>query len=247
LAAGGRPVTVRLLDFSGDKVPPFLRRRTERGVAGPPVLPADPGALSAQVRAIVALGAAGDPRIMAPMVRTAADVAAVRRAVGRAAADTGRAPPPVGAMVETVPAAAAVAEVADAADFLSLGTNDLTGEILGLARTNPRARPELAAHPRVLAAVARTVAAADRAGVPVSVCGDAAAHPATVPLLVGAGLRTFSVPAAGVDETRYRLRRLDATACRDLVRDALALDEVEDVLALVAERMGEERRWSASS
>src|SRR5205823_14655210 len=98
----------------------------------------------------------------------------------------------------------------EVADFLSLGTNDLTAEVLGLDRRDPRARPELAADPQVFGLVGRVVAAARRAGRPVSVCGDAASHPATLPLLLRAGVREFSVACARIDETRYLLRRLEA-------------------------------------
>jgi phosphoenolpyruvate-protein kinase (PTS system EI component) len=199
--ATGWPVTVRLLDFANDKVPPFLRGRD--GLAA---LLTDPGALTAQLQAILALRADVDVRVMVPMVTSAADVLAVRKALG----DNGI---PVGAMVETVAAVEAVDQLCTVADFLSIGTNDLTAEVHDLDRTDPRARPELTADPRVLDLVARTVTAGRIAGRPVSVCGDAGSHPVTLPLLLGVGVRTFSVACARLDETRYRLRRLDSREC----------------------------------
>jgi phosphoenolpyruvate-protein kinase (PTS system EI component) len=219
--AAGWPVTVRLLDFANDKVPPFLRGR-----AGLEALLAAPEALTAQLRAIVDLGAAIDLRIMVPMVTAADELRAVRAALDNAAV-------PVGAMVETVAAVAAVDELCAVADFFSIGTNDLTAEILGLDRTDPRARPELTAHPRVLDAVARVVTRARLADRPVSVCGDAGAHPTTLPLLLGAGVRDVSVACARVDETRYRLRRLDTRACAGLLGEALALGDADETAALV--------------
>jgi phosphoenolpyruvate-protein kinase (PTS system EI component) len=199
--ASGWPVTVRLLDFANDKVPPFLRGRD--GLAA---LLTDPGALTAQLEAIRALRENVDVRIMVPMVTSAAEVLAVRKALGDKAI-------PVGAMVETVAAVEAADELCTVVDFLSIGTNDLTAEVLDLDRTDPRARPELTADPRVLDLVARTVTAARIAGRPVSVCGDAGSHPVTLPLLLGVGVRTFSVACARLDETRYRLRRLDSRDC----------------------------------
>jgi phosphoenolpyruvate-protein kinase (PTS system EI component) len=224
--AAGWPVTVRLLDFANDKVPPFLRG----GPAGLAALLAEPDALAAQLRAVVDLGRAVDLRIMVPMVTTAAELRAVRAALGDAAV-------PVGAMVETVAAVTAVDELCAVADFFSIGTNDLTAEVLGLDRTDPRARPELTAHPRVLDLVARVVTGARLAGRPVSVCGDAGAHPTTLPLLLGAGVRHFSVACARVDETRYRLRRLDTTVCADLFGEALALRDADETAALVRRRV----------
>jgi phosphoenolpyruvate-protein kinase (PTS system EI component) len=152
-------------------------------------------------------------------------------------AELGAQPVPVGAMVETVAAAAAISELCEVADFLSIGTNDLTGQALGLDRTDQRARPELAAHPRVLDLVARVVRAADAAGRPVTVCGDAGAHPAALPVLLGVGVRQFSVACARIDETRYRLRRLAAAGCAELFAEARHLDDAEQVTALVRKRM----------
>jgi phosphoenolpyruvate-protein kinase (PTS system EI component) len=228
--AAGWPVTVRLLDFANDKVPPFL----DRGAAGLAALLAQPDALRAQLRAIAAVGTGVDLRVLVPMVSAAADLRAVRAAM----AETGLPHVPVGAMVETTAAVDAIGELCAVADFLSLGTNDLTAEILRLDRTDPRARPELTAHPSVLAAVHAVVAAAVAAGRPVSVCGDAGAHPTTLPLLLGAGVRAFSVACARIDETRYRLRRLDPVACAGLLAEALTLPDPAAVATLVRQRIG---------
>jgi multiphosphoryl transfer protein len=209
--ATGWPVTVRLLDFANDKVPPFLRGHR----VGLDALLDNPDALRAQLRAIVDAGRGVDLRIMVPMVTAPAQLRAVRDALGEPGI-------PVGAMVETVAAVEAIGALAEVADFFSIGTNDLTAEVLDLDRTDPRARPELTAHRDVLDLIARTVTAARLAGRPVSVCGDAGSHPTTLPLLVGAGVRHFSVACARIDETRYRLRRLDSTVCAELFAEAVA-------------------------
>jgi phosphoenolpyruvate-protein kinase (PTS system EI component) len=141
-------------------------------------------------------------------------------------------------MVETVAAVEAIAEVADVADFLSIGTNDLTAQVLDLDRTDPRGRPELTAHPRVLDLIVQVARQARLAGRPLSVCGDAGAHPTTLPLLLGAGIRVVSVACARIDETRYRLRRLDAAQCAALLVGALHGRDADEVAALVRERVG---------
>jgi phosphoenolpyruvate-protein kinase (PTS system EI component) len=241
--AAGRPVTVRLLDFAGDKVPPFLRGggsdpAASGRVAGLAALLGAPDALAVQLRAAIDLGRTVDLRIMVPMVRAAADVTVVRTAAEAVAGALWAPPVRVGAMIETVAAGEAIADLARVADFFSIGTNDLTGEVLDLDRRDPRARPELAAHPRVLEIIGRVVREAERVGRPLSVCGDSAAHPGTLPLLVGAGVRTVSVACARVDETRYLLRRLDTAACRRVFTDALRLHDADEVLALVRDRIG---------
>jgi phosphoenolpyruvate-protein kinase (PTS system EI component) len=231
--ASGWPVTVRLLDFANDKIPPFLR-----GAAGGlPALLDDPDALSAQLRAVVDLGRGTQLRIMVPMVTAVAELRTVRAAVHAVVTGLGAPPPLVGAMVETVAAVQAVDELCLAADFLSIGTNDLTAEVLGLDRTDPRARPELTAHPDVLRLLARVTAAATGTGRPVSVCGDAGAHPTTLPLLLGAGVRHFSVACAHIDETRYRLHRLDTGVCAELFAEAMRRCDADQTAALVRDRI----------
>jgi len=124
---------------------------------------------------------------MIPMVATPGELDACRHILNRVAHDLGVTPPPLGAMIELPEAVAAADEIAARTDFLSIGSNDLTGQILGLERRDPALTPELAAHPAVLRATADTIAAAHRQRV--SVCGDAAAHPLVLPLLVGSRLR----------------------------------------------------------
>ena len=231
--AAGWPVTVRLLDFANDKVPPFLRGHR----VGLAALLDNPTALVAQVRALVEAGRGRPVQIMVPMVTGVDELRAVRATVDTVTAELGAAPVRVGAMVETVAAVEAIGELCEVADFLSIGTNDLTAQVLVLDRTDPRARPELTAHPQVLALIARVVTVSCLAGRPVSVCGDAGSHPTTLPLLLGAGVRAVSVACARIDETRYRLRRLDTTRCAQLFSDALRADDAEETAALVRERI----------
>lgn len=231
--ASSVPITARLLDFTGDKAPPFLARRGN-GQVGLAALLADPDALAAQLRAILDLGRRLDLRILVPMVTAAEQLRMVRAMVTAVAGDLSTPVPPVGAMVETVAAVQAIDDLLSAADFLSVGTNDLAGEVLDMGRGDPRARPELAAHPHVLRLVGRVAAASVRAGCEVSICGDAAADSRVLPLLVGAGIRAFSVGCSRVDRIRYLLRRLDADRCAKLFVEALGCDDAADVLALVA-------------
>jgi phosphoenolpyruvate-protein kinase (PTS system EI component) len=202
----GRPAVVRLLDFSGDKIPPFLSRK-EHGLTA---LLGDPGALRDQLRAILLAGPKTQLAVMVPMVRTLDEVRRVRAALTAAAADAGLDPPELGIMVEVAATAAAAATFAPAVDFFSIGTNDLSSEVLGRDRADPRTRPALAADPRVLTLIERVVQAAGPAGVKVSVCGDAAADPLVLPLLIGLGVRTLSVGAARVPQVARQIAGTDA-------------------------------------
>ena len=194
----GKTATVRLLDFSGDKIPPFLAGAG----SGLAALLAHPTALADQLRAILESGGKAQLAVMIPMVRALDEISRVREVLAWVAADVGVPAPPLGIMVELAATAARAAEFAVAADFFSIGTNDLTGDVLGLTRDDPAAGPGLAADPRVLTLVRQVADAGRDAGIGVSVCGDAAADLRVLPLLIAAGIRVVSVAAGGVSNVR---------------------------------------------
>ena len=225
----GRQAVVRLLDFSGDKTPPFLAGQ-EAGLA---MLLSHPHALGDQLRAALRSGRDTRLRVMVPMVGSPAEVAVVRAALADAAAEVGAVLPALGMMVEVTATAAAAEAFTPVADFFSIGTNDLTSQVLGIDRADPRMRPALAADPRVLALISRVVKAADAAGVSVSVCGDAAADPDVLPLLIGLGVRTLSVGAARLADVAGRIAAADAAECAAVAARALQAANVEQVWASV--------------
>jgi phosphoenolpyruvate-protein kinase (PTS system EI component) len=207
--AGAMPVTVRLLDFTNDKQPPFADAPS-LGLAG---LLEHPWALDAQLTALVAVGSDVDLRVLVPMVTGPGQVRTVRERLAYAAGQLGAVPPPVGAMVETPEAVAAAPAVAAESDFLSIGTNDLTAAVLGLERTDPSFATAMTLHPTVLGGVEATVRAATAAGVPVSVCGDAAADPQVLPVLIGAGVRSVSVSPSRLAAVRRLVRAIRLSDC----------------------------------
>ena len=245
----GRLATVRLLDFSGDKIPPFLRDEAgagsgPSGVAGVGSGPSGeaPGlaallahrtALPDQLRAILQAGRGTQLAVLIPMVSSLDEVRQVRDVLTKTAAALGADLPRLGIMVELQATAAAAATFAPEVDFFSIGTNDLTGQVLGLDRRDPTAGPALAADPRVLALIARVAEAGRQADISVSVCGDSAADPLVLPLLVGLGVNTLSVPAARVQRVRTWLAGLDASACAALAAAALRASTVDEVRELV--------------
>ena len=231
----GRTATVRVLDFGADKTPAFLRGTSLRGLA---LLLGHAGELEAQLRAIGAAGAATDLRVLLPLVESPDQLAAIRPLLPAGAQ--------LGAMIETRAAVAAAPAIAVAADFVSIGTNDLTADVLGEDRFEPGAA--VAHDPRVLAAVAATCDAAHDAGRVVEVCGEAAGDPLLLPLLVGLGVRELSTGAARVGATRAAVRALDAAAARRMALAALAAPDAAAVAALVrqaghtaAERLDRDR------
>ncbi len=204
-ALSGHPATVRTLDFAPDKLPPFLWGTSSRH-RGLELMLATPHSLADQFAAILDEADGAGLRIMIPMVTTVAQLERCRELLTAAAAERGVPAPPLGAMIELPEAVAAVDELATAADFLSLGSNDLTAALLGLDRRDPALTPARIADPTVLAAVVAVVRAARRHERDVSVCGDAAGDPALVPLLLGAGCRTLSMAPTALDEVRAAVR-----------------------------------------
>ena len=250
----GRTAVVRLLDFSGDKIPPFLgpvagvaAAAGEGGAAaaaagGELTLPAGAGlaallshptALADQLRAILETGRDARLGVLIPMVSSLHAISRVREVLDQTAAELGGPPPPLGIMVELESTAANAAAFAPAVDFFSIGTNDLTGDVLGLGRRDQAAGPALAAHPRVLALVKGVAKAGREAGITVSVCGDSAADARVLPLLIGAGVRTVSVPAARVPTVRSWISNVNSLACKELTERALQASTAAEVWELV--------------
>jgi phosphoenolpyruvate-protein kinase (PTS system EI component) len=230
----GMTATVRLLDFGGDKTPPFLSGTDQRGIG---LLLAHPVALDEQLGAVVSAGRDTDLRILLPMVELPDQVEAVR---ARLDAIEGGSAVALGAMIETVGAAERAAEIAAVADFLSIGTNDLTHSALGTERFGPG--ESLAHHPAVLRLIAAVVDAAAGAGLLVEVCGEAASDPVTMPVLLGLGVDELSVGAARVGSVRAWVRALRFDDTRALARHALELRgafEVAEELGATARLLAE--------
>jgi phosphoenolpyruvate-protein kinase (PTS system EI component) len=227
-ALAGRPATVRVLDYGGDKTPPFLRGTSERGLA---LMLTSPGALSAQLRAALDAGRDCELRILLPMISGEAELATAAQLLDAAVEATGARRPLLGAMVETPEAAAVAAGLAAGCDFLSIGTNDLTHATIGTDRFG--GDEAHAYDPRVLAHIAACADAAHAAGRFLEVCGEAASSPITLPLLLGLGVDELSVGVARVGSTRAAIRALRHDEACELSARALAAPDAAAVARLV--------------
>ncbi|AGC48518.1 phosphoenolpyruvate-protein phosphotransferase [Myxococcus stipitatus DSM 14675] len=239
-AMGGRHVVIRTLDVGGDKPLAYLPLPHEDnpvlGLRGVRVSLREPELLRTQLRAILRVRPAGVCRIMVPMVTTRAELRAVRAMVDAERQALGISTPVlVGAMVE-VPAAAVLADqLAADADFLSIGTNDLTQYVLAVDRGNPHLAARLdGLHPGVLRLVAKTVEGARLRGRPVAVCGGVASEPRAAPLLIGLGVTELSATPAVVPDLKAFIRTLSLPRCEQVAREALKLESAEAVRALVS-------------
>jgi phosphoenolpyruvate-protein phosphotransferase len=239
----GQPVVFRTLDVGGDKPAAWQEGRSEAnpalGLRGVRLGLDRPALLDDQLTALLEAASGDELRIMLPMVATVDEVVAVRArldALVEAMVTRGVAPPVVqlGVMIE-VPSAALVADgLADVADFFSIGTNDLVQYTLAADRTNPAvADLATALQPAVLRLIDLVVRGAGGRGRHVAVCGEAAADPDVIPLLVGLGVDELSVAPGSVASVVARTRMLDAAACRDLAARALDAVTLAEVRTLV--------------
>ena len=178
----------------------------------------------------------GPLQILVPMVTGTEEVKAVRDCMQESLQELEqrgiRLPvlPRIGAMVET-PAAALIADLlAKEADFLSIGSNDLTGYLLCCDRGNPAVAPMYSwYHPAVLRALQNLIRTCRENKTPLSICGEAAADPRMLPVLLGLGLRSFSVNISSVTTLRNNLQKWRISEACSLTDTLLGFSTEEEI------------------
>ncbi len=250
-AMNGDPVTIRVLDWGGEKdiealasaglVPEIADTNPALGLRGIRMLLRQTELLETQFSAILRAATAGPVRVLLPMVTTVGEVRAARdiyERVGRRLRRRGeRVPdklPPLGIMIETPGAALSADALALEADFFAIGTNDLTAYTLAV----DRGEADVAAlydpiHPAVLRLVQFATEAALRMRMPVSVCGEMAGSPRLTPLLLGLGLRSFSMNAGAVPRVKQRVRSVAIDACARFARRVMEQSDPARIAELV--------------
>ncbi len=237
--AGGARVTVRTFDISE----PQLRfedsategARAPLGLRGIRLSLAMDGIFQAQLRALLRAAVHGPLRIMFPFVSGVDELRAARAALARAA-DTLRerglpAPNvPIGIMIE-VPSAAITADLlAGEVDFFSIGTNDLIQYCLAVDRTDDRVSALYEPlHPAILRMIRLVVRAGKRSRIPVAVCGEMAADPVLLTLLIGLGLTEFSMAPTSIALAKQVIRHSRAADARRIAGRALVAKTPADV------------------
>jgi phosphoenolpyruvate-protein phosphotransferase len=231
-----QPVTFRLLDAGGDKLVPGLRQVAEPnpflGYRSLRLLLDHPEILRPQIRAIVQALDGHEGRILAPMVGSVQDFRAVRTHL---LDEEGRSAPPLGAMIELPAALMEIDALAREADFLSVGTNDLTQHLLGVDRTNARVTRFLEpCQPAVIGALHHVCGAAMRTGRGVTMCGEMAGDPFFLPLWIALGVERLSVHAKMIPLLRAVEPRIDADESKAVLRKILEMDAPADIRAELA-------------
>ncbi|WLH52789.1 phosphoenolpyruvate--protein phosphotransferase [Pseudomonas tolaasii] len=234
----GRPLVVRTLDVGGDKPLPYWPIAEEEnpflGVRGIRLTLQRPQIMEAQLRALLRSADNRPLRIMFPMVGSVDEWRAARDMTERLRLEIPVADLQLGIMIE-VPSAALLAPVlAREVDFFSVGTNDLTQYTLAIDRGHPTLSAQAdGLHPAVLQLIDITVRAAHAHGKWVGVCGELAADPLAVPVLIGLGVDELSVSARSIPEVKARVREFSLSEAQGLAQNALAVGSPAEVRALV--------------
>jgi phosphotransferase system enzyme I (PtsI) len=250
-AMHGDPVTIRVLDWGGEKeiealtlagvVPEIADTNPALGLRGIRLLLRRPELLETQFAAILRAAMTGTVRVLLPMVTTVGEVRAAREIYERVARRLRRRGdripeklPPLGIMIETPGAALSADALALEADFFSIGTNDLTAYTLAV----DRAESDVAdlydpMHPAVLRLVQFATEAALRMRMPVSICGELAAAPKLTPLLLGLGVRSLSMNASAVPKVKQVIRSVEIDTCVRFARRVMEQGDSERLRAMI--------------
>ncbi len=238
-------VTVRTADIGGDKTLPYFPLGPQEnpflGVRANRVYREHPEIFIAQMRAILRAAAESTGlRILYPMIGSHEDLLVIERLLAEAVRSL-RARRQVyqdqfqqGIMIEVPSAAWNVDELLEIVDFASVGTNDLLQYFFAVGRDDANLSQSFRAQdPVALRMLKRLVDAAVRAGKPLSICGEIAADPQLVPLLIGLGFKDLSVDIRLLPQVEELVADLDAAACRQLARDCLKVKTSREVRALL--------------
>ena len=240
----GREVIIRTLDVGGDKDIPYLGLEKEDnpflGFRAVRYCLQNKDSYRVQLRALLRASAFGDIKIMVPLVTCVDEIRSVKALVKELMVELDaeniayNKDIQVGAMIET-PAASLIADLlAKEADFFSIGTNDLTQYTMAVDRGNAKVAYLYSSYnPAVLRSMKNIIEAANAAGIMVGLCGEAAADPLLIPLLISFGLGEFSVSATSVLATRGTIAKWSKAEADELAAKALSLATETEVAELL--------------
>ena len=248
----GRPLTIRTLDLGADKVVeslapasiwnernPFLGCRSIRlCLQNLPLF-------KTQLRAVLRASVEGPVKIMFPLISNIMELRQAKMILSDVKEDLEdqgipyRDDIPVGMMIEVPSAALQALTFAHEVDFFSIGTNDLIQYTVAVDRGNERiANLYSAAHPAVITLIKEVIRAAQRAQIDVSLCGEMASDPEFTMLLIGLGLRTFSITPPAVPEVKQVIRSVSVEQCRRVARKVASFDSNREVLNYLKGEVG---------
>lgn len=239
----GRPVTIRTLDSGADKPIDEAEESAPNPALGLRAIRyclAQPEIFLVQLRAILRASAYGPVKLLLPLVTHAFEVDRARELIEQAKQQLRDARRkfdpdlPVGAMIEVPAAALSLPMFVKRLDFLSIGTNDLIQYTLAIDRVDHEvAHLYSALHPAVLFLLSHIIATGQRAGLPVSVCGEIAGDPSLCRLLLGMGLREFSMHPSQIPSIKQEILNSDLGVLNTRLKKILRLHEPAEIARAV--------------
>jgi phosphoenolpyruvate-protein phosphotransferase (PTS system enzyme I) len=247
-AMGQKPVVIRTFDLGADKMPNMARPDDERnpclGLRSIRLALRNLPLFRTQLRAALRATALGNVYIMFPLVSTLLELRQAKMVLADVMEDLQEhniafnRNVPVGMMVETPAAAMMIDRFVEEVDFLSIGTNDLVQYTLAVDRSNKDVvglyNP---ADPAVLKLIAMSIDAADRKGVPISMCGQMSGSPLYTMLLLGMGLRKFSVSPSSIPEVKNLCRSVSLAECQAVATRVMMMENARDVRSYLKEEV----------
>jgi phosphotransferase system enzyme I (PtsI) len=243
-ALEGKPVTIRTLDLGADKQAPWGHTVADNPALGLRAIRlclVEPGLFHTQLRAILRASAHGRVRILVPMLANFVELRQTLQRIDEAKEslrrdglkfDDGI---PVGGMIEVPAAALSATFFAEQLDFLSIGTNDLIQYTLAIDRADDSvAHLYDPLHPAVLGLIQQTLRAGAKAGKPVSVCGEMAGDPLLTRLLLGLGLRSFSMHPASLLQVKQQVLRSHLDEISPVAQKLLKNTDPEKTAAILS-------------
>ncbi len=237
-------VTIRTLDINGDKVNPYLTAVEETnpalGLRAVRFCLENRDIFITQFKAIFRAAAFGNIKLLIPMISCVEEIIQVKQVMSKAVLELEHENKvfnkdiPLGAMIE-VPSAVMIAEhLAEHVDFFSIGTNDLIQYSLAIDRQNRKvAHLYQALNPAVLKMIKMTCDAAKKKDIDLIMCGEMAGDPINIPVLVGMGLRNFSMNSASIPVVKKMIRDLDTIKAKNSFKKIMALNSVQEILELI--------------
>jgi phosphoenolpyruvate-protein phosphotransferase len=241
---GDYPVVVRTLDIGGDKDMPHLNLPAESnpflGCRGIRLCLMRPDLFKPQLRAILRAGFNTNLGIMFPMVAVLKEIQQAKNILRECMKELDllniefNRHPQIGIMIEVPAAALCASQLAKEVDFFSIGTNDLTQYTLAVDRTNPTLSHLVSAlQPAVLQLIQNVISAAHNAGIWVGMCGEMAAEPLAVPILLGMGLDEFSMNPPAIPQAKEIIRHWDTKQAKALAKMVVSCENPEQIEKLV--------------
>lgn len=234
-----RPVTLRTLDVGGDKSLPYFPIHEDNpflGWRGIRITLDHPEFFLVQVRAMMRAACGLDNlNILLPMISHVEELDEANKLIERAYHELLEekyqvTKPRVGVMIEVPSAVYLARRLANRADFLSIGTNDLTQYLLAVDRNNSRVAALYdALHPAVIDSVNKTIIDAHSVGKPVSVCGEMAGDPASALLLVGMGIDSLSMSASSLNRVKWMIRSFSLEDTKHCLDEVMQMEDAASI------------------